>query len=70
MVAAKKVDAIVIGADSVTADYLINKIGTIQLALLANYFDKPIYALTSTHKFIKSAKPQKIASAKSIWENA
>ena len=64
------VDAIVVGADAVTPDYIVNKIGTVQLTLLANYFDKPIYALTSTHKFIKSAAPKKIVSAESIWENA
>ncbi|MCD6595912.1 hypothetical protein J7L68_09615 [bacterium] len=64
------VDAVVIGADAVTTDYIINKTGTVQISLLANYFDKPIYVLASTHKFTMSANPQKIASAKSIWENA
>ncbi|RKZ32246.1 hypothetical protein DRQ33_06220 [bacterium] len=63
-------DAVAIGSDAVTVEYIVNKIGSLQLALLANYFDKPIFALASTHKFVSSAIPQKIAEPKNIWDDA
>ncbi|WP_088041061.1 S-methyl-5-thioribose-1-phosphate isomerase [Bacillus sp. EAC] len=40
----KKIDAIIVGADRITANGdTANKIGTLQLAILANYFQIPFY---------------------------
>jgi len=63
------VDAVAIGADAVTPEYIVNKIGTNQLAMLANRANKPIYALASTHKFAQYATNRKIVQPESIWEN-
>ncbi|RLC44226.1 MAG: hypothetical protein DRH57_09375 [Candidatus Cloacimonadota bacterium] len=48
----EKVNSIIIGADMVTEDYVVNKIGSLQLALLARYYDKPVYVIASKSKFI------------------
>ncbi len=44
------VDNVVVGADAVTLKGFYNKIGTLQLALLANHFNIPFYVLTDTLK--------------------
>ncbi len=64
------VSAVIIGADAVTGEYIVNKTGTLFVALLANYFDLPIYVLCSTHKFVPSAKINKLAESAAIWANA
>ncbi len=65
----ESVDAVLVGADAVTPEYVVNKVGTLQVALAANYADKPIFALASTHKFTARATPSKASPIKSIWEN-
>ncbi len=50
----KDVDFIIIGADAITKNYFVNKIGTLQLVLLANYFQKPVYVVASKSKIINA----------------
>lgn len=44
------VDFVLTGADTITEDFFINKIGTLQLALLSQYFEKPFYVVASQAK--------------------
>lgn len=46
------VDLVLIGADTVTPDFIVNKIGTLQLALLCRYFDKPLYCVANRVKYL------------------
>ena len=61
-----EVDAIVVGADAVTPAFVVNKVGTLFLALVANFENKPIYALASTHKFIDKMLPTKTIAPEKI----
>jgi ribose 1,5-bisphosphate isomerase len=48
----KKVDKVIVGADTVTSDgHLINKVGTSQIALAAYEAGKPFYSATESIKF-------------------
>lgn len=47
-----KADLIMVGGDSVSTGGLINKIGTLGLAVFAKKFRVPFYALSGTEKFI------------------
>ncbi|HEX3036491.1 MAG TPA: hypothetical protein VHT73_15445 [Thermodesulfobacteriota bacterium] len=47
-----KVDLILVGGDSISTEGLINKIGTLGLAVFAKNFDVPIYALLGTEKLL------------------
>lgn len=50
--ALKKVDCVVVGADSVSSDgYLLNKTGSNALAICAREFDVPFYVLCDSLKF-------------------
>ncbi|GEM_PF-3254693 len=64
------VDVVVIGADAVTDEYVVNKVGSLALVLLANYHDKPAYSLASTHKLVSRAQIQKFAEGSQIWADA
>ncbi len=64
------VDIVLIGADAVTSEYIVNKVGSLDLVLVANYFDKPVWSLASTHKLVREAKIQKFADSTQIWEDA
>lgn len=46
-------DFILLGADAITEDFFVNKIGTLQAVLVAHYFKKPIYVVSSPLKRIK-----------------
>ncbi len=48
----KKADLVLVGADTITKEKkLINKIGTSQIALIAEHFDIPFYSAAQTLKF-------------------
>ncbi len=47
-------DGIIVGADLITDEFIINKIGTHFLALAANYFHKPFYVISSGDKYLTS----------------
>lgn len=45
-------DAVILGADRVSKDGIVNKSGSLPLALAARYFRKPLYIITSGEKFL------------------
>ncbi|MGB4204788.1 MAG: hypothetical protein WBJ84_04120 [Bacteroidales bacterium] len=45
-----KADMMITGADAIYPDHLINKTGTLPLALLCRHFQKPYYVLTDSRK--------------------
>jgi ribose 1,5-bisphosphate isomerase len=48
----QQVDKAFVGADAITADgEVFNKIGTSQVALIANEYDRPFYVCAETYKF-------------------
>ena len=62
-------DIILIGADAITENNMVNKVGTSVLASYAMEMDKPLYVATTSYKafpyvFIKEE------SKREIWENA
>ncbi len=46
-------DFILLGADAVTEDFIVNKIGTLQIVLTANYLKKSVYVVVSKLKMIE-----------------
>ena len=48
-------DLVLLGADAITEDYFVNKIGTLQAVLLAQYFKKPVYVISTPLKKIKKS---------------
>lgn len=66
----KKCDCVLTGADSILKNGdVINKVGSLQLAVLSKYYGKPFYViadklkLSSNNKFLQTKEP-----AKEIWE--
>ena len=45
-------DAVILGADLITEDYIVNKTGSFSLGLAAKYFNKPYYIISSGEKFL------------------
>ncbi|MFH0836751.1 MAG: hypothetical protein V1870_01350 [Candidatus Aenigmatarchaeota archaeon] len=64
----KEVDIIIIGADALRIDGLVNKVGTLGLCILAKEFHKPVYVVADTFK-LDSRKKIKIEqrSAKEVY---
>lgn len=58
------VDMAVLGSDGVFRDYIINKIGSLSIALAFSEFRKPLYVVTDSRKVSKSK-----VSRKSLLEN-
>ena len=46
-------DLVLIGADAVTEDFIVNKVGTLQLTVTARYLNKPVYVVVSVLKRIE-----------------
>ena len=46
-------DFILLGADAVTEDFIVNKIGTLQIILAARYLKKSVYVVVSKLKMIE-----------------
>jgi translation initiation factor 2B subunit (eIF-2B alpha/beta/delta family) len=53
----RRVDLVLVGADSVSRDGLVNKMGTQGVALAARSHDVPLYALCGTEKFLPVSYP-------------
>jgi len=63
---------ILVGADTITPDNLVNKIGTRMIALAARERGLPAYALCDSSKFINlagSIKSQRQGSTDEVWED-
>ncbi len=54
-----EVDAVLIGADAVFDDCVVNKIGSFPLALLADYFKKDFFVLANKFKFLSDDLKEK-----------
>lgn len=68
----EKCDCVLIGADSILKNgNVVNKIGSLQLAILSKYFKKPFFVLTEKSKFsLKNEFDQIEESRDEIWKNA
>lgn len=68
----RKCDCVIIGADTVLRNRsVVNKVGSFQLALLCNYFQKPFYVITEKSKFsLKNEFKQIEESTDEIWKDA
>lgn len=69
----QQADIILIGADAVTPQHIINKIGTLPLALCAQHCNTPIYVLATSDKFLDDTSllaPEPDKPAKEVWPNA
>ena len=67
-----KIDCVIIGADMVLKNKnVINKVGSLQLALLSKLFEKPFYVITERSKLNrKNIFRQKEESPDEIWRDA
>lgn len=45
-----KIEGAFVGADALFSDYLVNKVGTLPLAVLCRHFDRPFYAVVQWFK--------------------
>jgi len=67
-----KIDLVIVGADSVSAGGLVNKIGTYGLALAAAAQGVPFYALSGTEKFLPADYPHmeiELKNSQELWED-
>ena len=65
-----KVDAVIVGADVVLNNgNVVNKTGSLALALLCKHYKKPLYVLTAKSKFVNK-KRHKLSKESSdrIWK--
>ena len=46
------IDLIILGADCIFNKSFVNKVGSLSLALLADYYEKPIYIISDTRKLV------------------
>ena len=67
-----KVDAAIIGADSVLVNgNVINKVGSKSLALFCKEYNKPFYVVTTKSKFSKNKSfKQKTEKSKEVWDKS
>jgi translation initiation factor eIF-2B subunit delta len=69
-----QVDLILVGADRITPEYLLNKIGTRMIALAAKERTLPMYAVCDTSKFIDADYLNRTVrnerSAEELWQDA
>lgn len=67
----KECDVVLIGADSVLRNRdVVNKTGSLQLAVLSKYYKKPFYVVVDKSKFSKkNSFTQKEESSEEIWKN-
>ncbi len=72
--AVDRADIVVVGADKITADVLINKIGTRLIALAASERNCPVYAIADSSKFINANETSDEADtgrdAAELWPDA
>jgi translation initiation factor 2B subunit (eIF-2B alpha/beta/delta family) len=72
-VALKRADCVLVGADKVTPEYLVNKIGTRMIALAARELAVPVYAICDTSKFTAYSRADLPADQKNsdeLWPDA
>jgi translation initiation factor 2B subunit (eIF-2B alpha/beta/delta family) len=53
----QKSDAVIIGADKILSNgNVVNKIGSLAIAILCHYYDKPLYVITSKNKITNESR--------------
>ena len=64
-----KCDCVITGADTVLKNKsIVNKVGSLQTAILCRYFNRPFYVLADKSKFTNTAKlSQHFQDEKEIW---
>ncbi len=69
---ASEADLLIVGADAVAEEGLVNKVGTYALAVAASPSGTPCYALCGTSKFLPSGYPLRIPDEdpSEIWTEA
>lgn len=65
-----KCDCVLIGADTILKNGdVINKVGSLQLAILSKYYSKPFYVIADKSKFSNKNKfAQRVESQNEIWK--
>ncbi len=63
------VDCVIIGADAITRDGVVNKVGSRMIAILADKYRKPLYVAASTLKIIERIDIED-RDRKEVWEDA
>ena len=73
------IDIAIMGADIIAGDEFLNKSGTLSIALMLKYFDKPVYVLADSRKVIttsvlpenlrKGLLTEKEKPAEELWDN-
>lgn len=68
----KQSNLVMVGADTITPDWLVNKVGTLMIALAARERGLPIYALCDTSKFTAHSASfiEEQHSAEELWPGA
>jgi len=68
----QKCDCVLIGADAILKNSnVVNKIGSLQLAILCRYYKKPFYVLADRSKFSSRMKSkQKKEDSDEVWKGA
>jgi len=60
-------DFVFVGADAITPQFFVNKVGTFNLAILAKGFDIPIYVLSDIMKFTRDVEIE-FRDPKEVWD--
>lgn len=66
----KKVSAVFIGADALTKDGVINKVGSEVIARIAKQEEIPFYIIADSWKFTKKKTPIEQRKLNEVWDNA
>lgn len=65
-------DCVITGADMILSNNnVVNKVGSLELAILAGYFGKPYYVVADRSKFTRRKSfAQKQESSEQVWKNS
>ncbi|MFA5032915.1 MAG: hypothetical protein WC614_07840 [bacterium] len=64
----KDTDIVLVGADSFSTKYVINKIGTLAISLLAREYKIPCYVICGKNKFSNISLNETAKNPKEIWD--
>ncbi len=65
----KQVDLVIIGADAITKDGVVNKVGSKMIAEIAFDYKKPVYVAASTLKIIEKIDIE-VRDSSEVWKDA
>ncbi len=68
---ANQLDMVLLGADAITGQYFVNKIGSYGIALLCREFGLPVYVLADSRKFMfnQTLEDEGPKASDEIWQN-